>query len=242
MFKLVPLKRRASVAKSPSTVKNYNSDSEESAVSAKCQQTASVLESQPGNTTAATVTAAATGSESNGSTMLRRASKVKGHALTKSDFGHTVPADSVVVGLDEGYRSAGEMRPHRNSISRAAGTSVVPSASSRGQRSVLRALNSESDSAHRTRQGSGGVLADRYDASKSRGGLHLERQRDGKRPSVDRTKEVEVIGSSIARNVSESTTGCPKKEEHGIRASESGPGPPQNIESFDESHRGASKG
>jgi hypothetical protein len=220
MFKLVPLKRRTSLAKSPSTVKNYNSDSEESAVSAPCQHTSSsVLDSQLRSKSAA---AAIVGSELVG-LVPGGASKVKGQgqAVSKTDFGHTVPAVSNVV-LEEGYRSAGEMRPHRLSISRAAGTGTgtggasasASATSSRGQRSVLKALNSEGDTATKTR--AAGAITDKNETSKFKGSLHLDRHRDGRRPSLDnKAKDVEVVGHSVARNLSALTADHPRKEEHG---------------------------
>jgi hypothetical protein len=236
MFKLVPLKRRTSLAKSPSTVKNYNSDSEESAVSAPCQHTSSVPESQLRSTTAA---AAVVGRELIGSTVQGGAPKVKAHTVSKADFGHTVPAVSN-IGLDEGYRSAGELRQHRLSVSRAAGTGGVSVPSSRGQRSVLRALNSEGDIITKTR--AAGVIGDRNETSKFRGSLHPERPRDGRRPSLEKAKDVEVVGHGVARSLSALTTDYPRKEEYGTRGTEPGPRSPQIRENSEEGHKGSGKG
>jgi hypothetical protein len=191
MFKLVPLKRRTSLAKSPSTVKNYNSDSEESAVSAPCQHTSSSVSVPESHLRSKSAAAAVVGSDLVG-IVPGGALKVKGQgqAVSKTDFGHTVPAVSNVV-LEEGYRSAGEMRPHRLSISRAAGTGTgtggasasASATSSRGQRSVLKALNSEGDTATKTR--AAGAITDKNETSKFKGSLHLDRHRDGRRPSLD---------------------------------------------------------
>jgi hypothetical protein len=220
MFKLVPLKRRTSLAKSPSTVKNYNSDSDESAVSAPCQHTSSSVSVPESHLRSKSAAAAVVGSDLVG-IVPGGALKVKGQGQTvsKADFGHTVPAVSNVV-LDEGYRSAGEMRPHRLSISRATGTGTgtggasASAASSRGQRSVLKALNSEGDTATKTR--AAGAIADKNETSKFKGSLHLDRHRDGRRPSLDnKAKDVEVVGHSVARNSSALTIDHPRKEEHG---------------------------
>lgn len=225
MFKLVPLKRRTSLAKSPSAVKNYNSDSEESAVSAPCPHTTSVPESQQRSTSAsgAVVGGELIGVVSGGALK----AKGQGQSVSKADFGHTVPAASNVA-LDEGYRSAGEMRPHRLSISRAAGTAVTSAAPSRGPRSVLKALNSEGDTTTKNR--TAGAVGDKNDASKSKGSFHLERHRDGRRPSLEKAKEVAVVGHSVARNLYAVTTDHPRKES----GTEIGPGSQQIIENYEE--------